>query len=268
MHYSPPSDQSFWRKQTTDRPLFPDIEWNRPEQRTRAGKLCIIGGNKLGFVSVATAYKEATEIGAGQIRAILPDSLKGAIPVTILDAVLVPSNPSGGMSREATDDVAAGLAWSNHTLLIGDAGRNSETAMIFESLLAGDTPLTITRDAVDLLRNVSHKMVERERTTLVLSFAQLQKLFQAVYYPKILSFSMQLNLLVEAVHKFTTTYPIALVTYHQNHLIIAYNGEIVTQEFDDPMLIWRGSVATRAACYQLWTPDRPLEAIVASVASG
>lgn len=258
-------DNSYWRTQSADKPLFPDIEWNRPEQRTRAGKLAIIGGNKLGFVAVATAYQEAIDCGAGQVRAVLPDALSATIPATILDTVYVPSNPSGGMSRDAEPLVMASLVWADHALLIGDAGRNSETAMIYESLLRTDRPLTITRDAVDLLKNAASTMVARPSTTLVLSFAQLQKLFQAVYYPKMLSFSMQLSLLVDTLHKFTTTYPCIIATYHQNQLVIAESGQVITQEFDNPMLIWRGTTATRAACYQLWTPKKPLEAIAASL---
>ncbi|RKV95423.1 MAG: hypothetical protein D8G53_08935 [Candidatus Saccharimonas sp.] len=38
----------YWQRQTPEQPLFYDIEWNKPEQRSRAGKLGIIGGNKLG----------------------------------------------------------------------------------------------------------------------------------------------------------------------------------------------------------------------------
>jgi NAD(P)H-hydrate repair Nnr-like enzyme with NAD(P)H-hydrate dehydratase domain len=258
---------SFWQKQQPAQPLFPDIEWNRPEQRRQAGKLAIIGGNKLGFVAVATAYQEATELGVGQVRAILPDALKPAIPTTILDTVYVPSNTSGGMSREAGSLVLSGLVWADHALLIGDTGRNSETAMIYESLLATDRPLTITRDAIDLLKNASMAMISRPSTTLVVSFAQLQKLFQAVYYPKMLSFSMQLSLLVDTLHKFTISYPCIIVTYHQNQLVVAHNGQVITQEFDQPMLIWRGTVATRTACYQLWAPRKQLESVVCSMSN-
>ena len=258
---------SFWRKQSSAEPLFPDIEWNRPEQKSRAGKLAIIGGNKFGFVAVATAYQEAVEVGAGQVRVVLPDALKPAIPATILDTVYVPSNTSGGMSRDAEPLVLASLMWADHALLIGDAGRNSETAMIYESLLRTDRPLTITRDAIDLLKNASMAMISRPSTTLVVSFAQLQKLFQAVYYPKMLSFSMQLSLLVDTLHKFTTTYPCVIVTYHQNQLVIAHDGQVITQEFDQPMLIWRGTVATRSACYQLWTPGKLLKSVVCSVSN-
>jgi hypothetical protein len=138
--------------------------------------------------------------------------------------------------------------------------------MAFETLLSSHAGhIVITRDAVDLIRPASTALVARPKTTLVLSFAQLQKLFQAVYYPKILSFSMQLMQLVDTLHKFTLTYPVTIVTFHQSQLIIAHDGEVVTQEFDEPMAIWRGTVATKAASYLLWTPSKPLEAIAASI---
>ena len=49
-------DYSYWKKQSIDAPLFPDIEWSKPENRLQAGKLGIIGGNKLGFAGVAEAF--------------------------------------------------------------------------------------------------------------------------------------------------------------------------------------------------------------------
>lgn len=259
-------DLSYWLKQTTETPLFPDIEWSRPEQKTHAGKLAIIGGNKLGFVAVGEAYNTATQLRAGQIRAILPDDLKKSIPAVITDAIYVASNPSGGFSREALRELQAACAWADVCLLVGDSGRNSETAIAFETLL-GTYPghLVITRDAADLLRPAAQKLVEREKTTLVLSFAQLQKLFQTVYYPKILSFSMQLMQLVEALHKFTTTYPVTIVTFHQSQLIVASDGQVSTTPFDEPMAIWRGATATRAACYLLWNPTKPFESITTSL---
>ena len=209
----------------------------------------------------------ASELGAGQIRAVLPDVLKRTIPPSVSDTIFVPSNPSGGFSREALPEFQAACAWADLCLLIGDAGRNSETAMSFESLLESDSRIVITRDAVDLLMPAMGRFVDRENTTFVISFAQLQKIFQSVYYPKIISFSMQLLQLVETLHKFTITYPVTIVTFHQNQLILARDGQIITQEFDQPMAIWRGITATRAATYLLWNPTKPLEAIAASFAA-
>jgi hypothetical protein len=255
---------SYWLTQSSTKPLFPDIEWNKPEQRAHAGKLAIIGGNKLGFVAIRDAYAVATELGAGQVRAILPDVLKKTIPTSVSDTLFLPSNPSGGFSKEALPEFEAACAWSDLCLLVGDAGRNSETAMAFETLLTSSSPAVVTRDAVDLLMPAMNRFVDRDGLVLVVSFAQLQKIFQSVYYPKILSFSMQLMQLVETLHKFTITYPLTIVTFHQNQLLVAHKGTVVTYEFDQPMAIWRGLTASKAATYLLWNPTKPLEAIATS----
>lgn len=256
---------SYWQKQSSTKPLFPDIAWSKPQQRSHAGKLAIIGGNKLGFNAVSEAYTIASALGAGQIRAILPDALKQSVPASITDALFIPSNISGGFSREALSEMIAACSWADVALLVGDTGRNSETAIVFEALLEGcGGHLVITRDAVELFKPVASRLVERDKTTLVLSFAQLQKLFQTVYYPRILNFSMQLMQLSEALHKFTVTYPTTIVTFHQNQIIVAHGGQVISQEFDEPMLIWRGITAAKTASYLLWNPNKPLEAIATS----
>ena len=254
----------YWKKQTHDKALFPDIEWNKPEQKSLAGRLAIIGGNKLGFVAIHDAYETAQNLGAGSIRAILPDVLKKTIPASVTDASFLPSNLSGGFSREALDEFKNACEWADVCLLIGDTGRNSETAMVFEAMIEGTGQMVITRDAVDLLMHVMQRLVDRDNTTLIISFAQLQKIFQTVYYPKVLSFSMQLLQLVEALHKFTITYPVTIVTFHNEQLIVAHGGNVISQEFSQPMAIWRGITATRAASYLLWNPTKPLEAISTS----
>lgn len=256
----------YWQKQTPDKPLFPDIEWSKPEQRSQAGRLGVVGGNKLGFMAVAESYSVALSAGVGEVRVLLPDVLKKTIPSVITDTVFAPTNPSGSLSKDASNDLLALGAWSTGILLIGDAGRNSETAILYENFLHDYTgPLTITRDAVDLIKNSNHTLVDRPDTLLIISFAQLQKLFQSVYYPKILTFSMQLQQLVEAVHKFTITYPITIAVLHKDHFVIAHNGVVVTTPWESPMMIWRGSVAARAASYWLWNPKMPLESVAASI---
>ncbi len=261
-------DTSYWRKQTASKPLFPDIEWSKPEQRSQAGRLGVIGGNKLGFAGVAEAYTIALKSGVGEVRALLPDVLKKTIPPVITDTVYADTTPSGSLSQDALAEMRALGGWATGVLLIGDAGRNSETAIAYEQFIESyDGPLTVTRDAVDLIKNSPRLLVERPNTLIVASFAQTQKLLQGVYYPKILTFSMQLMQLVDALHKFTITYPCTLVTLHRDTIIIAHGGHVVTQDFTEPMRIWRGETATRMASYWLWTPGKPLEAITASLAT-
>jgi NAD(P)H-hydrate repair Nnr-like enzyme with NAD(P)H-hydrate dehydratase domain len=256
----------YWQKQLPNQPLYPDLEWSKPERRDLAGRLGIVGGNKLGFAGVAEAYSAALTAGVGEVRVLLPDILKKTIPPVITDTVFAPTTPSGSLSRDALPDMAALGAWATGVLLIGDAGRNSETAIVYEDFLSTyPGPLTLTRDAVDLIKNSPQALADRPDTLLVVSFAQLQKLFQSVYYPKILTFGMQLAVLVEAVHKFTITYPVTIMVLHKDYLIVASKGNVTSTEWQNPMAIWRGQVAAKAAAYWLWNPGSPLEAVTASI---
>lgn len=246
--------------------MFPDVAWNKPEQRSRAGKLGIVGGNKLGFAGVGDAYTTATDTGVGQVRVLLPDILKKSVPSTITDVIYGDTNPSGGLSREALNEMRALGSWADGVLMVGDAGKNSETAIMYEDFINDYTgPLTITRDALDLVLDTPDVVVGRENTLLVVSFAQLQKVFTKVYYPKVLTFSMQLMQLVEALHKFTITYPVAVASFHQNQIVIAHEGQVTTTPWEHPMAIWRGTVATEMAAYWLWNPKQPLESATASL---
>jgi ADP-dependent NAD(P)H-hydrate dehydratase / NAD(P)H-hydrate epimerase len=258
--------ESYWKQQTADTPLYPDIEWSKPEQRSLAGKLGIIGGNKLGFAGVADAYTTAVKSGAGDVRILLPDVLRKTIPTTITNTIFGATNPSGSLARDALTEMKAIGAWSTGILMIGDAGRNSETAIVYEDFIRDYTgPLTITRDAVDLIKHSSQSLIERPDTVLIVSFAQLQKLFQLIYYPKVLTFSMQLTSLVEAVHKFTITYPVTIVVLFKDTLIVASVGDVTSTPWDNPMAIWRGSVAAKAASYWMWNQSKPLSAVTASL---
>ena len=259
-------DTSYWQKQTASKPLFPDIEWSKPERRDQAGHLGIIGGNKLGFAGVAEAYSGALTSGVGQVRVLLPDVLRKTIPSQITDTVFAATNPSGSLATDALPEMRALGAWAGGVLLVGDAGRNSETAIAYERFIGEyDGQLTLTRDAIDLIKANPQLIVNRPNTLYVASFAQTQKLFQGVYYPKMLTFSMQLSQFVDALHKFTITYPLTIASLHKEHLVITHGGQVVTQEWDSPMRIWRGETATRMASYCLWNPSKPLEACATAV---
>lgn len=259
-------DHTYWRIQTASKPLFPDIEWSKPERRDMAGRLGIIGGNKLGFAGVAEAYTTALSSGAGQARVLLPDVLKKTIPASITDTVFAETTPSGSLAKNALPDMIAFGEWASGILLAGDTGRNSETAIAYELFIESyNGTLTLTRDAIDLIKNHPNRLVERPDTLLVVSFAQLQKIFSGVYYPKILTFSMQLSSLVETVHKFTITYPVTVLVLHKDYLVAAHGGDITTTPCENSMAIWRGRVAARAATYLLWNQSAKLEAVTASL---
>lgn len=64
----------YWQQQTPAKPLYPDIAWNKPQQRAQAGKLGIIGGNRLSFRAIEHSYTTALATGVGQARVVLPDA--------------------------------------------------------------------------------------------------------------------------------------------------------------------------------------------------
>lgn len=258
----------YWTRQTTDKSLFPDIEWSKPEQKSKAGRLGIVGGNKLGFMAVADNYAVALKAGAGEVKVLLPDVLKKSIPSSMTDVIYGITNPSGSLARESIVEMKAIGDWATGVLLIGDAGRNSETAIVYENFIHDyKGPLTITRDAIDLAKNSSMVLIERPNTLLILSFAQLQKIFQTVYYPIVLTFSMQLTNLVEALHKFTITYPTCIAVLHNDTILVAFDGKVTSTPWGEPMQIWRGITATRAATYWLWSPNKIIESVTASLVS-
>lgn len=256
----------YWQKQEVSKPLFPEVEWNKPERRDQAGKLGIVGGNKLSFIAVAEAYQVAKDTGAGEVRVLLPDALKKTVPPAMTDVIFGTTNPSGSLADEAEPALSSLGDWADATLFIGDSGKNSQTAILYEKFLTKtDKPAVITRDAIDLLQNSYQTLLDNPNLVFVASFAQIQRMFRAVYYPKVLTFSMQLAQFVETLHKFTLTYPVSVVTLHANQLVIAEGGEVISQNWTDPMRIWRGHTATRAACYLLWAPKPAAKAIVGSM---
>lgn len=260
-------DRDYWRQQASDSPLFPDIEWQKPEQKALAGKLLIIGGNAHGFAAVAQAYQDAVKTGAGECRVVLPDALKKAIDPLTLDCVFVPTNASGGVTKEALPAIKAAAEWSDALLFIGDAGRNSETAIVYEDILRtfpGKLSI-ITRDALDLVKSMWPDLLQRENMVFIATFAQLQKMFQAVYYPKTLLFSMQLTNVVEALHKFSVTYPANIVVFHQNQLLVTNGGDVSSTPWENPLVIWRGSVAAKAAVYAMQQPKQLFQAVTTSL---
>jgi NAD(P)H-hydrate repair Nnr-like enzyme with NAD(P)H-hydrate dehydratase domain len=260
-------DFDYWQKQAPDKPLFPDIVWDKPEQKALAGKLLLVGGSSSGFAAVAQAYQDSIKAGIGECRAVLPDSLKKSIGAGTLDCVFVPTNQSGGMSKEGLPAIKAAAAWTDTILYIGDAGRNSETSIVYEQLLQAfpDKLNVITRDAADLVKADWPELLQQPKTIFIMTLAQLQKLFQAVYYPKTILFSMQLTNLVEALHKFTVTYPATIVVFHQDQMVVAQDGQVTSTPWLEPMMIWRGTVAARAAVYAAHQPNKILKAITTSL---
>lgn len=257
----------YWLQQTKEKPLFPELEWSRPENRLQAGKLLVIGGNAHGFAAPAEAYGHAMQAGAGTVRALLPDAIQKIVGVILPQADFAPSTKtSGSFNRQALDDFLLAAHWADGVLMAGDLGRNAETAVVLESFLTKHSgPVTITKDAVDYATSSPHTVVERPDTLVVLSLSQLQRLGTAAKYPEPIKFSMDLLHLVEWLHGFTTAHAPFIVVKHLDQLLVAVKGQVSSTHLIKDKSVWRVQTAAKAAVWWMQNPSKPFEALTQSV---
>jgi hypothetical protein len=256
-------DHTYWLKQS-EKSLFPDILWSRPESKAGAGKLLIVGGNLHGFSAPGNAYNESLEAGAGVVRVVMPDALRKIVKFLLPDADYAPSTPSGSFAKSALDILLSSAQWSDCTLIAGDVGRNSETAMLLESFVkhyAGI--LVITRDAADYFRESPQAVIDREKTLLVVSLEQLQKMF--IHTPTIIpiTYSMSSPQLAEALYTYTLEHPVKIMTKHNDLIFVASSGQVSTTKYTEKL--WRVTHASRASVFWLQNPDKPFEALTTSI---
>jgi NAD(P)H-hydrate repair Nnr-like enzyme with NAD(P)H-hydrate dehydratase domain len=258
-------DTPYWRQQA-DKPLFPELEWSRPENKLQAGKLLIIGGNKFGFVEPAEAFSAAEKAGAGTCRMLLPDSLKPFVGKTFAAGTLSPSTPSGSFSGRALADFVDNASWADAVLVAGGIGRNSETTVLFETFLEKYTgPVTLTKDAADIFCQQPITMLHRPDTLLVLAMGQLRLLGSEAHFPRAFTSDMGLVQLVDALHEFTKRFSLAIITRHQNNYIVAIDGQISTTPIRHETPVWRVNTAARASVWWLQNPNKRFEALTTAV---
>lgn len=259
-------EQAYWTKQTASQPLFPELLWSRPENRQQAGKLLIVGGNAHGFATPAEAYGESMRAGAGTVRALLPDAIQKIVGVIIEHADFAPSTPSGSFSQRALAELLDLSMWADGVLLAGDLGRNSETAIVIESFLQRTTvATTITRDAVDYITATPQSIAQRERTTIVLSLSQLQRLAIALKFDQPITFGMDLLRLVEWLHTFTVQFAPYIVVKHLDTIFVAVKGQITTTKDPHKSPIWRLRCAAYASVWWMQNPSKPLQSLATAV---
>lgn len=255
-------ERTYWLKQTKEKPLFPDLMWSRPEMKSQAGKLLVLGGNVHGFAAAAESYSEATKAGAGSVRVLLPDSLQRTVGRVFEAGEYVPSTPSGSFSRQALSDVLAASLWSDAVMLAGDFGHNSETAVLLESFLDKSQGMcAITQDALDYFTKTPLKLLERQGTLITASFAQLQRMASAARFPKAFTFDMGLIRLVEQLHEFSLAHPASIIVRHLDNTLAAVSGMVSTTQKTDDEDIWRVRTCSNAIVWWMQNPSRPLEAL-------
>jgi NAD(P)H-hydrate repair Nnr-like enzyme with NAD(P)H-hydrate dehydratase domain len=258
-------DQPYWLRQT-DKPLFPELEWSRPENRAQAGKLLIIGGNSQGFAAPAETYGLAENAGAGDVRVLLPEALRRSVGKLFPEAAFAPSTPSGSFGASALAEWCDASMWADGVLLPGDITRNSETTVLLENFLEKfDGQATLTKDAADLMCQQPISILHRPNTLLVLAMGQLRQLGSEAHFARAFTSEMGLVQLAESLHEFTKRFSLHVITKHQGNLIVAVDGQVSTTPVKKDKPVWRAETAAIAAVWWLQNPSKPFESLTTAV---
>ena len=246
-----------------------DTLWNIPEQKQ--GVVAVVGGNSQNFrTSIRVAEFLGAKFPLRDVKVILPDALKNKLPpldnFTFLD-----STDSG--SFKGGEEILSATENADYILAIGDLSKNSITTQeISRFFKKTQKPLIITRDAVDILsERADESTLMHENLIIFGSMIQISKLFQSVFYPKMLLLSQPLTMIAESIHKFTLSYPVSIITFHNNHILIAKNGNINIIPLEktqySAITIWSGELAAKIAALNLYNPNNFLDATAAAIIS-
>ena len=252
------------RKQ--EKALFSDLAWNFPEQKQ--GLVMIIGGNSQNFSAVNRSMDRLSrDFPVREVVAGLPESLRRKLP-PVPNLMFFPATESGSFAKSS--ELSRALLNFDMGVFIGDFSKNSETAAaIAEAVVKSEKEMIITRDTIDLLAADMGEIISKENVILIGSMMQMQKVFRAVYYPKMLMLSMPLLSALEALHKFTISYPATILTFHEGQIIVAKGGEIITTKIDmtdySPISLWDSRLAMDVVGFNLYNPKKELQATSAAV---
>ncbi|MBQ2637663.1 hypothetical protein IJG76_02255 [Candidatus Saccharibacteria bacterium] len=245
-------EAKYWIKQ--EKALFPETEWNLPEQKM--GKIEVVGGSKGAFSNeIRIAEYIARELRFSDVEMCFPESVRANLP-NLPNAIFGEATSNGSFSSFPKMK-------ADYILFLGELTKNAETKKTLDNKIKDETTLfLLTRDAVDIVNPESY--LDKENATVVASLVQVQKIFREVYYPKVITLSQPILPIVEAIHKFTLSYKITLVTFYEGLILVARDGKVVSTAISktgySPLSLWSGQLAAKIAMFQYFNPGKMLEA--------
>ncbi len=156
--------------------LFPKVLWNRPINRTTAGRLLLVGGHHQNFLEIQEVYQLALACGVGECLIVMPDSLRTLLS-HIENTHFIPSSPSGSIGKGAVAELVS-LAEESDGLSIGaNLSNNSETAVAVERLLIeSQKPRVMYLEALEVASFNPKLVTDRDNCCIVVTMQELFKL--------------------------------------------------------------------------------------------
>ncbi|MBR3329033.1 hypothetical protein IKG29_00690 [Candidatus Saccharibacteria bacterium] len=244
-----------------------DLVWNIPEQKK--GIVNVVGGNNQLFkTEIKVSEFLATTYPIKDVFTVLPNVLKKTLPALPNFKFLSSIDSESFSSDEELKEI---FNSADFNLILGDFSKNKITMRAVASAYQNsEKPLLITRDGVDLITGENpEKILMNEKVILLASMAQLQKLLRAIYYPKVLLLSQSLVQVAEVLHKLTLSYPISVITLHNDRILVAKNGVVKAVPLEksgySPIMLWQGKFAAKVAALNLYNPDNLVGAVISAI---
>lgn len=248
-----------WQKQT-DKPLFENLLWSKPENKRAAGKLLIIGGQKDNFSHVAATYEAAVKAGAGTVRTLLPESLQ-KVAHFLPDIEFAHANKSGGFSSSALDTMLDLSAWADMVLLAGDFGKSSETTALLDNYLKKYSgPLAISSRVLESI----DADITGKGLLLISEFEPLQKLSKDVGSSEAFTSSMGAVRFSEVLHNFAEANKLQIVTEYSKNIWVAAENQTSSTEGEFSI----DTISAYASVWLMQNPGQPFKALTTACYEG
>lgn len=255
----------YWQKQHLGEPLYPEIVWNKPEQKSLAGKLLIIGGNLHSINAPNVAYNQAIISGVGECKAVMPLSTRKFFGTKLpLNIEFLASNPSGSFGAKAYEDIMQLANWADGILFCGDVGKNSETSILLEELSKLNVPKTYVNDCIDPFIYKPEYILNDINSLFVLSFAQLQKISQNIKSTLAFTSNLEIAQIAEKLHLFTISNSVGIITEHNKIIYFAFKGSVITTKFEHTDS-WSLRMATEASIWWLQNSNQKFKSVTTAI---
>ncbi len=246
---------------------FPDLAWNIPDQKK--GSLLVLGGHTQSFKNVVkSAETLAKDFPIEDLKLALPETLKNTLP-PLPGLIFLPATDAGSFAD--SDAFSEIIHTSDLNLLTGDFSKNNITARAVTKICEiTDKPTLLTRDTTDLISSGNpERLLMNENLCFFTSIASLKKLLQSVYYPKVILLSQPLMQIAETLHKFTLSYPVSIITFHGEQILVAKNGNVhavpIEKTVYSALSLMMGDAATKIAAFNLYNPNNFEQATIAAL---
>lgn len=251
----------------SDEMLFPEIEWEKPQNARQRGELLIMGGSPHGFASIANSYEYARQAGIGRAKVLMPQSVEPTVKGFIDEAAFLPSTPSGSFSKKGLNQLVDLAKDSNATLLAGEFGRNSETASLVEAfLMSYPNKIVLSKDAIDYaITSYPKQILFRKDTILVASLSQLQKLLQRAGMSENIKFEMGIAQVGKFLAGLSEEAESIIITVHHQYVFVAVGGRVSYTSLGLEERLWQTQIAAYVSVFWVQHEGKAFEAITSGV---